>query len=64
VKTLAKLGLAEKVGFGTWRLDDNLERTLRRLGDRGDIIKAYHKALNRASLERASYSDPVYEHGC
>jgi len=53
VKTLAKLGLAEKVGFGTWRFDDNLERTLRRLGDRGDIIKAYHKALTRASLERA-----------
>lgn len=61
VKTLAKLGLAEKVGFGTWRLDDNLERTLRRLGDRGDIIKAYHKALTRALLERASYSDPVYD---
>ena len=61
VKTLAKLGLAEKVGFGTWRLDDNLERTLKRLGDRGDIIKAYHKALTRASLERASYSDPVYD---
>lgn len=63
VKTLAKLGLAEKVGFGTWRLDDNLERTLRRLGDRGDIIKAYHEALNRASLERASYGDPVYDPG-
>ena len=63
VKTLAKLGLAEKVGFGTWRLDDNLERTLKRLGDRGDIIKAYHKTINRASLERASYSDPVYDPG-
>lgn len=61
VKALAKLGLAEKVGFGKWRLDDNLERTLRRLGDRGDIIKAYHRALKQASLERASYSDPVYD---
>ena len=61
VKALAKLGLAEKVGFGKWRLDDNLERTLRRLGDRGDIIKSYHRALKQASLERASYSDPVYD---
>ena len=61
VKALAKLGLAEKVGFGKWRLDDNLERTLRRLGDRGDIIKAYHRALKQSSLERASYSDPVYD---
>ena len=61
VKALAKLGLAEKVGFGKWRLDDNLERTLRRLGDRGDIIKAYHHALKQSALERASYSDPVYD---
>ena len=61
VKALSKLGLAEKVGFGKWRLDDNLERTLRRLGDRGDIIKTYHRALKQASLERASYSDPVYD---
>lgn len=61
VKTLAKLGLAEKVGFGKWRLDDNLEHTLRRLGDRGDIIKAYHGVLKQSSLERSSYSDPVYD---
>ena len=61
VKALAKLGLAEKVGFGKWKLDDNLERTLRRLGDRGDIIKTYHRALKQSSLERASYSDPVYD---
>ena len=61
VKTLARLGLAEKVGFGKWRLDDNLERTLRRLGDRGDIIKTYHRALKQASLERSCYNDPVYD---
>jgi len=61
VKTLAKLGLAEKVGFGKWRLDDNLERTLRRLGERGDILKAYHRALKQSSLERAVYNDPIYD---
>ena len=61
VKALSKLGLAEKVGFGKWRLDDNLERTLRRLGERGDIIKTYHRVLKQSSLERASYSDPVYD---
>jgi type IV secretory pathway VirD2 relaxase len=63
VKALSKLGLAEKVGFGKWRLDDTLERTLRRLGDRGDIIKAYHRVLKQTSLERASYNDPVYDPG-
>jgi len=61
VKALAKLGLAEKVGFGKWRLDDNLERTLRRLGERGDIIKTYHRVLKETSIERATYSDPVYD---
>ena len=30
IKHLSSMGLAEKVGFGKWRLDDRLERTLRR----------------------------------
>jgi len=57
LKHLSRMGLAEKVGFGKWRIDSNLERTLRRLGDRGDIIKAYHRVLKQSSLERAAYSD-------
>jgi len=47
------MGLAEKVGFGKWRLDDRLEPTLRRMGDRGDILEAYHRAMNTAKLERS-----------
>ena len=60
VKHLSSLGLAEKVGFGKWRLDDNLERTLRRMGDRGDILKAYHRAMSRAKLDRSLDRDPIY----
>jgi len=61
VKHLAKMGLAEKVGMGRWRLDDKLEDTLRRMGDRGDILKAYHKSLKAARIERPSFNDPVYD---
>ena len=61
VKHLSSLGLAEKVGFGKWRLDDNLERTLRRMGDRGDILKAYHRAMTLAKLDRSQNGEPIYD---
>ena len=61
VKHLSSLGLAEKVGFGKWRLADNLERTLRLMGDRGDILKAYHRAMSRAKLDRSLDSEPIYD---
>ena len=61
VKHLSSMGLAEKVGFGKWRLDDNLERTLRRMGDRGDILKAYHRAISRAKLDRSLNGEPIYD---
>ena len=61
VKHLSSLGLAEKVGFGKWRLDDNLERTLRRMGNRGDILKAYHRAMTRSKLDRSLDGEPIYD---
>ena len=64
VKELSRMGLAEKVGFGKWRLEDGFERTLRRLGERGDILKAYHRSLTAAKLERPSFGEPIYDaHG-
>ena len=61
MKHLSSLGLAEKVGFGKWRLDDNLERTLRRMGDRGDILKTHHRAISRANLDRSLDREPIYD---
>lgn len=61
VKALAKMGLAEKVGFGKWRLDDSLERTLRRMSDRGDIIRTYQRAMTEAKLERPIIKEPIYD---
>ena len=61
VKHLARMGLAEKLGRGKWKLDENLERTLRRMGDRGDILKARHKAMIMTGVERPSRREPIYD---
>lgn len=61
VKYLSSMGLTEKVGFGKWRLDDQFERTLRRMGERGDILKAYHRAMSVAKLDRLSDNEPIYD---
>ena len=61
VKHLARMGLAEKLGRGKWKLDESLERTLRRMGDRGDILKARHKAMTMNGVERPSRREPIYD---
>jgi len=43
--TLEQLGLAAKDGTDRWRLTHEVETTLRALGERGDIVKAIHRAL-------------------
>lgn len=50
---LEGLGLAEKAGAGTWRLSDDLEPTLRRMGERGDIYKIMADELRRSQRDRA-----------
>ncbi|RVB24524.1 DUF3363 domain-containing protein, partial [Mesorhizobium sp. M7A.F.Ca.CA.004.05.1.1] len=45
LRKLERMGLAAEVGAGSWRLDDELEATLRRTGERGDIIKTMHREL-------------------
>src|SRR3546814_17917453 len=39
------MGLAEDIGRGAWRLADGLEETLRRMGERGDIIRTMQRAF-------------------
>ncbi|MEO8301759.1 MAG: relaxase/mobilization nuclease RlxS [Rhizomicrobium sp.] len=52
LQKLAKLGLADEVAPGHWRLQDDMEPVLRRMGERGDIIKAMHRELSSAGVER------------
>lgn len=59
---LEKLGLAQVVGPGEWRLAPDLEPRLRDLSIRNDIIKTYHQAMARsgsqAAPERLTIQDP------
>lgn len=45
--------MAEDLGAGKWRLADDLETTLRRICERGDIIKTLHRELASQNLTRA-----------
>jgi type IV secretory pathway VirD2 relaxase len=52
LQKLRRLGLAEEVSPSQWRLARDLELVLRRMGERGDIIKALHQELARARIDR------------
>lgn len=52
LRRLREFGLAERETADRWRLNDSLEPTLRRMGERGDIIKTTHKAMGRTGLAR------------
>ena len=54
LRTLERLGLAEETEPGSWRLSSELESTLRRLGERGDIIKALHREMTREGKVRGA----------
>ena len=53
LRRLERLGLAEELGAGLWRLADDAETRLRALGERGDIIKQMHQALGAEHIERS-----------
>jgi type IV secretory pathway VirD2 relaxase len=50
VRKLERMGLATEVGTGCWIVSLKAEPTLRKLGERGDIIKTMHRALEREGL--------------
>jgi len=55
LRKLARLGLADELGSGRWRLDPDLEPILRRMGERGDIIKTLNRELHRLPQDYAIY---------
>jgi type IV secretory pathway VirD2 relaxase len=50
---LEGLGLADDQGAGRYRLADGLDETLRRMGERGDVIRLMQRELTRRRLEKA-----------
>ncbi|TAJ96798.1 MAG: DUF3363 domain-containing protein [Reyranella sp.] len=52
-RKLERMGLAAEVEPGRWTVSRKAEPVLRDLGERGDIIKAMHRALDREGLADA-----------
>lgn len=55
LRKLAEMGLAEELAAGHWRLAEDLAGTLRRIGERGDIIRTMQRemaAMNRMGGEQ------------
>ncbi|MDA8251658.1 MAG: DUF3363 domain-containing protein, partial [Rhodospirillales bacterium] len=61
LQALERLGLAEVIATGRWRLASGMEETLRALGERGDIIKIMHHALTRHRAERGTEQFAIHE---
>ncbi len=49
-RKLERMGLAAEIETGKWIVSPKAEPTLRELGERGDIIKTMHRALEREGL--------------
>src|SRR5579883_2349288 len=52
-RQLERMQLATPDGPLRWSLSPDAEEVLRRMGERGDIIKAMHRAMTEAKLERS-----------
>jgi type IV secretory pathway VirD2 relaxase len=52
LKKLEALGLAEPLVSGRWRLAERLEERLRRLGERGDIVRTMQRELSAKAMKR------------
>jgi len=58
---LARLGLAEPLGQGRYLLDANLEDTLRRMGERGDIVRTMQREFSARALVRSASDYAIYD---
>src|SRR3546814_8290286 len=59
LQKLQRLGLAEQIERGRWRLAGDLEPVLRRMGERGDIVKTIRSEEHTSELQslmRISYA--------
>ena len=63
LQKLSRLGLAEHLGSGRWRLADGLQQTLTMLGERGDIIRTMQREIGASRIERAPSERNIYDPG-
>ena len=58
---LARMGLAEPLGAGRWRLTSGLGETLKAMGERGDIVRTMQRAFTQRSLDRPPVDQAIYD---
>lgn len=61
LRKLERMGLAEEIAPGRWQVDDGLETTLRRIGERKDIIKMMHRQLTGKGLARSAVDYAIHD---
>ncbi|WP_326915230.1 relaxase/mobilization nuclease RlxS [Sphingopyxis chilensis] len=61
LQKLARMGLATHLGGDSWRLDRDLAGTLRRMGERGDIIRTMQRELTARNLDRALADRAIFD---
>ncbi|RJT41436.1 DUF3363 domain-containing protein [Mesorhizobium waimense] len=54
LRKLERLGLANEIRPGQWMLGEEVEPTLRALGERGDIIKRMHRSLAGKGIDKGA----------
>ena len=60
LKKLERLGLAKETESGRWSLSPKTETTLRAMGERGDIIKTMHHAIEERGIVRGIGSYAIH----
>ncbi|MGN6278908.1 MAG: relaxase/mobilization nuclease RlxS [Sphingomonas sp.] len=61
LRKLGNMGLAENLGQGRWRLAEGLDDTLRRMGERGDIVRIMQRELTARNLDRAGVDRQIHD---
>ncbi|MEQ8778692.1 MAG: relaxase/mobilization nuclease and DUF3363 domain-containing protein [Roseibium album] len=61
LRVLERRGLAKELSAGKWQLSPNLETTLRRTGERGDIIRTMHRGLKAVGLDAGASDYAIFD---
>lgn len=61
LQKLARMNLAAHLGGDSWRLEPGLADTLRRIGERGDIVRTMQRELTARKLDRAAADRVLYD---
>ncbi|KTE04319.1 conjugal transfer protein TraI [Sphingopyxis sp. H038] len=61
LRKLERLGLASQLGAAHWKLASDLEPVLRKMGERGDIIRTMQRAYSERGVALAVADQAIYD---